>query len=303
MNIEALSGLDLMDEEAIRWQGQLKGQILQFLFSQGLTSSDFQKMVAQLAWFGTRPESKWLLQRKILDLASVTFVIPGMNRGYIGWINGINNTFEVAKRSGVYLQTLSDGHTISGIYNRTHTVAIDLLESSLLNHNGYSPVTNQLLQNEWTAFHETNRGNSSAKLLQICHSQGALHVKNALENCPPEVRDRVIVIAIAPAAIVPKRLCFKSYNYASEKDIIYQFDPTFKYPLVKGVVDDVLVPRFGEISPEDLAELVILKPHAEATGLDHSFQSPTYRKVLIEKLEDYLQHAGEYEPCSTSFPL
>lgn len=212
-------------------------------------------------------------------------------RTHIGWINGVNNTFEESKASGTYIQTLAGGHAILGIYNHTHTILVDLAEAALLNHNGLSPITAPLLQAQWTAFHEANADRPNLKFLQFCHSQGTIHVRNALEGLPPEIADRVMVIAVAPGAIVPKRLCFKAFNYASEKDVVYKFEPPFPRP-----VDDVLLPAFEESDVVERAELIILKAHPGATGIDHEVQSLTFLPYLKEILEDYEKHNGEYTP-------
>ncbi len=228
---------------------------------------------------------------------SKPFTIEGEQRHncYIGWINGINNTLQESKENASYIQTLSGGHAVSGVYNCTHGPLIDILESAFLNHQGYSPNTAQLLQAEWRKFHEANKDLLNAKLLQVCHSQGAIDVKNALIGSPSEIRDRVIVVAIAPAAIVPKRLCFQSYNYASEKDFVYKLEPPPPQPVVSLTIDDVIVPTFGE-TINDREELIILAPHPEAEGIDHSFQSPTYQGVLEKVIADYHKNGGEYPP-------
>lgn len=229
---------------------------------------------------------------------SCAFTIPGTKStsGHIGWINGICNNFEDSKNSGIYLQNLAGGHTISGVYNCTHSAIADLPESAFLNHFGFSPVTAKLLQNEWKTFHEANSDQPNAKLLIVCHSQGTIHVKNALEGLPAEIRDRVIVVAIAVAAVVPKRLCFKAYNYASEKDIVHKFEPGPARPLEPYVIDDVIIPRFGDAPIDDRAELIILPAHSAATGIDHAFQSPTFQDVLERALGDYEKHGGKYLP-------
>lgn len=135
---------------------------------------------------------------------SQAFTIEGKHQEscHICWINGINNTFEECEKSGTYLQNLAGGHAIAGIYNCTHGPLVDILEAAFLNYPGYSPNTAQLLQKEWRKFHEAMRDQPNARLLQICHSQGTIAVKNALTEAPSEIRDRVIVIAIAPAAVV-----------------------------------------------------------------------------------------------------
>lgn len=215
---------------------------------------------------------------------------------YIGWINGVANSFDDFKTSGHYIQKLAGGSLVSGIYNHSHTIVIDLLEAACLNHGfGFSPVTAKLLQKEWQDFHEYNIDRPNAKALQICHSQGAIHVKNALQNCPLEIQDRVIVIAIAPGAIVPDKLCFKAYNYASEKDIVYKFEPS-RPTLLPGVIDDVLIPRFGEPILPARDELILLPSHPDSKGIDHEFQSLTFRPIIEKVLEHYTERQGQYLP-------
>lgn len=228
------------------------------------------------------------------QVISRKFTIPGESKSHlhIGWINGINNSFEESKMSATYLQSLAEGQTVAGIYNCSHTPLIDLIEAGLFNHHGFSPITAKMLQSEWQSFHEANVDKPNARLLQVCHSQGAIHVRNALEGSPSHIQNRVIVVAIAPGAVVPDRICFKSFNYASEKDFIYKLEPATRE--IKSVtVDDVIIPTFGDLI-DDSDELIILKPHAEAKGIDHEFISPTYVPNLIRVLENYLRHGGEY---------
>lgn len=244
---------------------------------------------------GSRPKHTYPLEPG--HPISHRFILPGSEntRGQIGWINGICNTLEESTNSGLYIQKLAGGHTISGIYNHTHTPIVDLAESCFLNHYGYSPITAELLQAEWKLFHEKNADSPNLKLLQICHSQGAIHVKNALQGSPQEIRDRIIVAAVAPAAVVPKHLCFQSYNWASERDIVYKFEPPPPREIESLTLDDVLIPRFKDPLPHQ-AELVILPAHPEATGIDHGIQSPTFREDLQDILDEYRQHQGEYLP-------
>ncbi len=240
----------------------------------------------------TRPETSFLEVAQ--GFTSRKFTLHGTqnSRGHIGWINGINNTLADSTQSGAYLQGLANGHTVSGIYNCTHGPVLDVLEAVLLNYMGISPNTAKLLQSEWTIFHEANADRPNARLLQVCHSQGAIDVSNALEHSPPEIRDRVIVVAIAPAAIVPDEICFKSFNYASEKDFVHKFGPIRPGRLV----DDVILPDFKEEPIDYRDQLIILSAHPDAVGIDHAFQSPTFQEVLRKALENYDQRGGEYLP-------
>ena len=128
----------------------------------------------------------------------------------------------------------------------------------------------------------------------VGQNKGTIHVKNALEGVPQEIRDRIIVVAVAPAAVVPDQLCFKSFNFASEKDVVYKLEPPPPPPLVAGIVDDVLVPRFGDRPLDHREELIILSAHPDAAGIDHEFQSPTFRKSLEKILAHYEKCGGQY---------
>lgn len=106
--------------------------------------------------------------------------------------------------------------------------------------------------------------------------------KNTLQSLPKEVRNRAIVIAIAPGAIVPNELGYKSFNYASEKDIVH---------LGEVVHDRILRPKHGLIKAlsgdtNHRDELIILEAHPDATGPDHDLQSPTFEVVIIKHLKD-----------------
>ncbi|MES2273603.1 MAG: hypothetical protein V4487_05390 [Chlamydiota bacterium] len=138
----------------------------------------------------------------------------------IGGINGMNTSPAEAAAHAEYLKTFTSGRDIDWVYNRTHGPALDLAEIFTLNYLGNSPNTAEKLRGNWSSFHEENKENPKAKYLQFCHSQGAIHVRNALLDLPKEIANRVIVVAIAPGAIVPRELCFNSFNYASKGDIV-----------------------------------------------------------------------------------
>lgn len=232
-----------------------------------------------------------------LKWISSNFIIPGTQntKTHISWMNGICNSAEESKSNAMYLQRLAGGHTIHGIYNHSNTVFNDIPEAIMNHIFGISPFTAELLKIHWKAFHETNLNNPNLKLLHVCHSQGTIHAKNALNNLPQEIRDRIIIVAIAPAAVIPNRMCFRSYNYASDRDFIHKLDPGYAQPLEQGAIDDVLVPRLG-IGLPDKEELIILPSHPEATGINHEFQSPTFEPSLKMRLADYEAHKGEYLP-------
>ncbi len=185
--------------------------------------------------------------------------------GGIGFINGINNSEAEAEAHAQRLSAYGGGVKISQVYNATHSKALDLAECMLAKCGIDSPPT-KLLQEQWEDFFDTHP--PDIKFLQICHSQGAHYVKDALENLPSEKRQRIIVLAIAPAVIIPNKLCHSSKNYASLGDFVTQLD-------IKGR-------SYSE-------ELIKLEPHPDAEDWDHNFASPTYQDILQDEIKHYLE--------------
>lgn len=227
--------------------------------------------------------------------ASRSFVTEGSRHSgcRIGGTNGINTSFDQANDHAGYLKNFTPNQSIEWVYNHSNGVLADLAEVASMNYLGSSPNTSKLLEENWTAFHEENKDDPNAKYLQFCHSQGAIHVRNGLLNVPKEIRDRVIVVAIAPGTVVPKELCYRSFNYASKNDFVPSGEIAFA-----GALD---TNEFGtsqvlERVLDNHNQLILLDRHPDATGLiDHSFQSPTFKEKIKEHIEDYIMHSGEYK--------
>ena len=209
----------------------------------------------------------------------------------IGGINGINTTQTEAESHANYLRGIAQ-NSVDWVYNRTNRIDYDILEVFLLNYAGLSPNTARDLKEQWTSFHEENKDRPQVKYLQFCHSQGAIHVRNALADLPEEIRKRVIVVAIAPAAVVPDEICYRSFNYASKRDLIPKGELVFT----------------GFIDPNECGssermkkvmgyqdQLIMLDPHPDAGIFDHDFQSPTYKEHIKNRIDEYLMRNGEYD--------
>ncbi len=192
-----------------------------------------------------------------------------LDNGGIGFINGINNNEGVAKEHAIRISQYAKGAKIYGVYNATHSALIDILECILGHCQLYSPPV-QMLRNQWDQF-VANHG-PEAKFLQICHSSGTIYVFNALASSPKEVRERIIVLAISPGAVIPKKLCFEAYNYASKRDIVPHLDAIGKI-------------RYGD-------HLILLEPHPDAPHFDHGFDSPTFQTLILYHINNYLRQIG-----------
>jgi hypothetical protein len=124
----------------------------------------------------------------------------------------------------------------------------------------------------WNGFFDKN--DSNATYLMICHSQGAIHVRNGLLDYPEERGRRMNVLAIAPGAYIYPESCGELVHYcaSSNRDFVPLFD------------------RAGARRSKDT--IVQLQSHPEAGWIDHSFASPTYRKVLREHIDQYIKFGG-----------
>lgn len=190
----------------------------------------------------------------------------------IGFTNGIWNDFKGAKESAQYLSRLAGGYNIHCVYNATHGTGIDLVECVLgLNYIATDPV--RQLHTMWNGFFEKSSAN--AKFLMTCHSQGATHVRNALLDYPPELRERILVLAIAPASYIYKETCANVIHYRAEwwRDFVPRLD------------------RSGIKRERDT--IFNLRSHSNAPAFDHKFMSPTYTERLRWHLTNYIESQGK----------
>lgn len=189
--------------------------------------------------------------------------------GAIGFVNGIANTKEESMAKARYLSQYAGGAKVYGVYNASNSIIGDLIDSGLGRIGIMTPPT-QKIKDEWHSFFSVS--GPKAKFFQLCHSHGATHVKNALLTSPTEVRQRIIVLAIAPAEIVPRKLCFQSYNYMSRRDFVTHFDIV------------------GKMRYRD--EVIILAPHQDASFFDHDFSSPTFAEPIERRIKNYIKKYG-----------
>lgn len=192
-----------------------------------------------------------------------------LGNGTLGFINGINNKQAEAMQSAQQLNQYAQGAKIYAIYNATHSAPIDVLECAI-GHAGFHTPPVQLLKNKWNALIASH--GPQAKFLEICHSGGADHLKNALLTSQESVRQRIIALAIAPSVIIPNELCFRSFNYISKRDFVTHLD-------ILGKI------RYGN-------QLHVLEPHPDANFWDHEFLSPTFKDVIEGNIIDHVKNYG-----------
>ncbi len=199
--------------------------------------------------------------------------------------NGIGNQFADAQAHAVYLQQLSGGYEVNWVFSNTQSIPIDVAKAgaSLL---GYVSPEAKMLEAELLDFHYQHLNDPNAKCFLSCHSRGAIDVKNALLELPPEVRQRVIVVAVAPAVVVPQALCHRSFNYATKGDPV----PHLQTWAIAGFgLESGLTPElYQDIYDENHRELIMLEKHPDQSGIGHEFQEPGYAKVLQDHLLQFV---------------
>lgn len=203
---------------------------------------------------------------RIFDLSDLD-VIDSPNIG-IGWINGIDNTYLESKESALYISKLSQGYNIHAVYNATHGGTTDVKEARQgLKYIATTPV--RLLHKLWNDFFDNS--SEEATFLMICHSQGAIHVRNALLDYPPNLRSRITVVAVAPAAYIYQESCSMVRHYR-----------------VKGLRDPV--PRIDkEGAKREVDSIIELMSDPKASFFDHPINSPTYQQDLSIQIAKYIK--------------
>lgn len=142
-----------------------------------------------------------------------------LDRGQIGFHNGIGCSFEDAKTHAL---TLSDRcaqqYNLHCTYSATMGYRKDIA-SALLGQGGTVTSAVIHLLEQWQDFFERKE---SDRLLQICHSRGAVEVNTALGQLPPALRQRIIVVSIAPAYIIPQEMAYNVINLVIPSDPVVQ---------------------------------------------------------------------------------
>jgi hypothetical protein len=135
-----------------------------------------------------------------------------------GYVNGIARPFKMAEEDAIRLSNeVLDGKALHGVHNSSNGGLIDFGQA-FVHHNDRCFKASALLQQEWREYLSTTEGT----YIQLCHSDGASCTYHALHSLEKEYRDRIIVIAIAPATFIPEGYCKAAYHIANEKDPVVQ---------------------------------------------------------------------------------
>jgi RHS repeat-associated protein len=211
------------------------------------------------------------IYESVVGNQSQIFSVGDIDKDYgIGFVNGMLNGLDEAKKTGQYFSDLSGGSRISCVHNDS-AGPFDMIECIFGRfYIATEPV--RLLHQQWD---ERLKNNPDATFLQFCHSQGAIHVRNALMSYPKELRDRIFVVAIAPGAYIPHGLCKQVIHYRVEayRDIV------------------PLTDLWGMIEAWDTT--VVLTSLPGEPFQNHSVRNKTYADRIQEHCNNYISTYGK----------
>jgi len=205
---------------------------------------------------------------------SQTYTIEGkkLEAGEITFYNGQCNTLEEAKENARYLSKLGGGVEIKGIYNRTVNLPMDTLRSILGWIFGFTTTPSRLLEEDMLEFHKN--APIGVKKMYVIQSQAAIDFVNVSGRIPPEVCDRILVLAIAPADYMLPGSYHGIQHYRAS-----------------ALRDFVPLPRLYRAVLGG-ANVEVLPSHPEAEWHDHGIQSPTYKNNIEEHMLTFINSKG-----------
>jgi hypothetical protein len=173
----------------------------------------------------------------------------------------MNTPYFKAEATTKKFSEISGGKQFYGIRNATFGPISDLCEC-LFNIHGIKTSPARILER----IIKKNLREKEGPINVYGHSQGVIHMKNALAGFDEESRARINAYGFAPAGRLEEGSCRKIVNYASRRDFVPLIDP-----MINGW--------------KNCSSLTILDPHPEAEFFDHSIDSLTLEPYLRKELE------------------
>lgn len=139
---------------------------------------------------------------------------PELPQGMICKMNGMFCVYSRAQEHAYKLSDLAQGYNVHCTYSATANEQWDITVGFLGQGGTITPAVLCLLD-QWLDFFETHE---TDRLLQICSSRGCIEVATALRILPDHLCQRIIVVAVAPAYLLPQKMAYKVVNLVIESD-------------------------------------------------------------------------------------
>lgn len=209
----------------------------------------------------------------------------------IAGINGIGNDLQEAVGNYQFLANLAGSAAKTAwVFNKSNNVFVDCFEAAI-NFSGYSPNNEEALKKLFWRFHIDNYFDPKMKMLFFAHSAGNIHTFNAIKDLPKEVRERLIIVQIAPAELMRKNVCYDVIP------LVNKLDPV---PFLRLVLYDIFRAAgeghgkgFGETAVK-LINTPRLPSHPDSKNIGHSMQDPVYLESMNAIIQKYLEAGGRF---------
>ena len=163
----------------------------------------------------------------------------------------MGNKLKQAHNSQIYLAKLAN-HNMVWVHSPTYGPFWDGMRYGL----GKLNVCTETVKEIKSLWYKYFKDHPDGYISWTCHSRGVLDTRNALKAFPEDLRERIVILAVAPGCFIDKSLC-GSVTHLVSRD---------------------LVPG---LSPIDMLRcwdtIKFVNPHPKAPVNDHPLLSPTYR--------------------------
>lgn len=203
-----------------------------------------------------------------------------MPKLHITLVNGILTDRVDAEAYKDDLQKRS-GRNVELVYSPTNGAIQDLVEA-VHGRAGYSSNAADQLARRLEEVHMLM--SPADAILVISHSRGNIDLRNALIRVSPEVRERVIVLAIAPAIFIEKELCRQVTHFVSSKDPVPYTTSSMSQARREGTIQ-WLSPTYAESPGKGMGRGVFT---------DHSFMSKTYKDTVDREVAALMREYNEF---------
>jgi hypothetical protein len=187
----------------------------------------------------------------------------------IAFDNGILNDLGEIRENLLYFAEMTC-YNVQSVFTPTRGFEFDTLlaKKALYNYVGFEGT--RLMKEMVNDFDQQNLDNPDATMLVYSHSRGAIYRRNAQIDSPPQLRNRVDFVGVAPGAFMDKELCQRVRHYESARyDIVTHLD------------------RSGRKRCQDTIRT--LEPHPDASRIhDHGARSPTFEPYLKKEFKRYI---------------
>ena len=180
---------------------------------------------------------------------------------------GIGTTKEGFNENLIHVTQLSD-HIAYGSFDNTKGLLRDCFDYSMRQFFYYSPKSEKDYMKAIIKLCEEFPGRP---LLIVAHSRGCTDTRNILYRLPPELRERIYVLAVAPGSYIERYLCKDVLHLVSKGDLVTNIDRDVRA-------------RCG-------STIIELDPHPDAfpQSFDHFLTSPTYKDHIHEHIMNFIQ--------------